>query len=353
VSLPETRYADGARVTAFQQMALERIRQIAGVRAAGATVVMPFSGDTFVRPFEVPGLPANFKPPEIAHYRIVTPGYFESMGIRLRGGRAFTFDDRAGHPLSVIVNQAMRREVWGDANPLGASISFAGSATLIATVVGVVDDVRHFGPSAPAPIEMYWPAAQIDVAKSAALNRLRRNMTFVVKTSGDPLAAVPALRAAVHELDANQPIARVQTLASMLDRVLWLSRASAWIVSAIGVSAALFALLGVFASASFAVSQRKREVAVRLALGAPPSVVSRGVVSNVLAAAALGAAAGCAVAWPIARTIASQVPSVDPIDPWLTVSVGATMLIAAALSCWKPARRAGRIDPIEALKVDG
>jgi len=219
--------------------------------------------------------------------------------------------------------------------------------------VGVVYDVRHFGPSAPAPIEMYWPAAQIDVAKSAALNRLRRNMTFVVKTSGDPLAAVPALRAAVHELDANQPIARVQTLASMLDRVLWLSRASAWIVSAIGVSAALFALLGVFASASFAVSQRKREVAVRLALGAPPSVVSRGVVSNVLAAAALGAAVGCAVAWPIARTIASQVPSVDPIDPWLTVSVGATMLIAAALSCWKPARRAGRIDPIEALKVDG
>jgi putative ABC transport system permease protein len=353
VSLPETRYADGARVTAFHQAALERMRQIAGVRAAGATVVMPFSGNTFVRPFAVTGLPVNSTRPEIAHYRIVTPGYFESMGIRLRAGRAFTSDDRADRPLSVIVNQAMRREVWGDANPLDASITFAGSATLIATVVGVVDDVRHFGPSAPAPIEMYWPAAQIDVAKSAALDRLRRNMTFVVKTGGDPLTVVPALRAAVRELDVDQPIAHVQTLASMLDRALWLSRASAWIVSLIGVSATLFALLGVFASASFAVSQRKREVAVRLALGAPPAVVSRGVVSNVLAAAALGAAMGSILAWPIARAIASQVPSIEPVDAWLTSSIGATMLIAAALSCWKPARRASRIDPIEALRVDG
>ena len=180
-------------------------------------------GNTSVRPYRIDGGPSGYNRP-VAHYRIVTPGYFEAIGIELRAGRFFDESDGPDHPLAVIVNDTLRRNAWGDRSPLGMRITFAGSDDVWATVVGVVGDVRHFGAAAPAPAEMYWPSAQIDAAPrvpgGGTLRRMRRQLTLVVSSEGDPAAIVSAVRAIVRSVDADQPVAAVRSMTSLMSRTL-------------------------------------------------------------------------------------------------------------------------------------
>jgi putative ABC transport system permease protein len=355
VSLPVARYKDDNCVDRFYADLLDRIRAMPGVRAAGAIQALPLSGSTSVRPYHVDGTPAA-NPSPIAHYRIVTPGYLEAMRIPLREGRAFTARDTADHPLAVIVNDTLRRQAWGDRNPIGSRITFGGGTppdVKWGEVVGVVGDVRHFGVGVAPPPEMYWPAPQIDVLSSDTLRRMRRGLTLVVATgSGDPLAIVSSVRAAVRTIDADQPIARVRTMASLMSASLWLSRAAAWLLTLFGGAALVFALLGVFGAASYAVAQRRRELAVRLALGADPRRVTRLVLTSTLRGAIAGVAIGLALAVALRQSVASLVVGIDPTDPKTLAVVCAALALATAIACWFPARRASRIDPMHALRVE-
>ena len=353
VSLPATRYGADATVDVFYRTLLARLRSLPRVRAAGAVQALPLSGNTSVRPYSIDGAPMTRASP-VAHYRIVTPGYLEAMRIPLRAGRAFTDEDTADHPLVAIVNETLRRQAWGTRNPVGARITFGGSTGRWAEVVGVVADVRHFGPAAPPAPEMYWPAAQLDTLTTGGadtLRRMRRGLTIVVSvTDGDPLVVVSGVRAAVRDLDPSQPIANVRTLMSLMSESLWLSRAAAWLLTIFGAAALAFALLGVFGAASYAVAARRRELAVRLALGAAPGAIARLVVRHALAGAIAGVAIGVALALSLGRAVSALLVGVTAGDAPTLVGVSAAVVIATAAATWIPARRATRIDPNTTLR---
>jgi predicted permease len=350
VALPVARYKDDRRVDLFYRSLFERLRSIPGVRAAGAIHALPLSGNTSVRPYRVEGTPP-LDPPAVSHYRIVLPGYIEAMGIPLRAGRTFTDADTGDRPLVAIVNETLRRAGWGARNPVGTRITFAGTNTRWAEVVGVVADVRHFGPGTPPPPEMYWPAEQIDAVQGETLRRMRRGLTLVIATeAGDPLAIVPSVRAAVRAVDPDQPVANVRTMTSLMSASLWLSRAAAWLLTVFGGAALIFALLGVFGAASYSVAQRRRELAVRLALGAEPERVMRLVLAGTLRGAIVGVGAGLLLAVALRQSVASMVVGIDPSDPRTLVLVCASLAIATVGACWLPARRASRIDPMQTLR---
>jgi putative ABC transport system permease protein len=355
VALPPTRYGDDRRVNLFYRELFDRLRAIPGVRAAGAVHALPLSGSTSVRPYEVAGAPVGNARP-VAHYRIVVPGYVEAMGIPLRAGRSFTDRDTADRPLVAMVNETLRRQAWGDRNPIGDRITFGGtpgSDGRWAEVVGLVADVRHFGPGTPAPPEMYWPAEQIDRIPGETLRRFRRGLTLVLSSaSGDPSSLVPSVRAAVRAVDPDQPIADVRTMTSLMGASLWLARAAAWIVALFATTAAMFALLGASGAASYAVAERHRELAVRLALGADPDRVVRLVLAGTLRAAIAGVAIGLALALVLGRSVASLLVGVAPTDPRTLAVVCVSLALATVAACWLPARRAAGIEPMQALRVD-
>ena len=350
LALPPTRFADDTRVDAFYRALFERLRGLPGVRA-GAVQALPLSGNTSVRPYQVDGGPSGLARP-VAHYRIVSPGYVEAMRIPLRAGRTFTDLDTADRPLVVVVNETLRRQAWGDRNPVGARITFGGAPDKWAQVVGVVADVRHFGPGTAAPPEMYWPSAQIDAIPGETLRRMRRNMTLVVAADRDPVSVVPEVCAAVQAIDPDQPIATVRTMASLVGASLWLSRAAAWLVAIFGTSALAFALLGVFGAAAYGDTTRRRELAVRMALGAAPQKVTRLVLGGALRAAIGGIGAGLLVIALVRHSIAGRLVEIDAADPPVLVLVACVVAAATALASWVPARRAGRIDPMQALRVE-
>jgi putative ABC transport system permease protein len=352
ISLPATRYADTARVDAFYRALLDGVRAISGVRAAGTVHALPLSGNSSVRPYRL-----QEGPPQgtatVAHYRIVSPGYLEAMRIPLRAGRTFTDADTADHPLVVIVNETLKREAWNGRNPVGSRITFGGLPDRWAEVVGVVGDVRHFGPGTPPSPEMYWPAAQVAAVPSDTLRRLRRQTTLVVSVAaGDPLSAVPAVRSVVRGIDPDQPIAHVETMSSLLNQSLWLSRAAMWLLSIFGGTALLFALLGVAGAAAYAVAQRQRELAVRLALGAAPGTIARAVLNGAVRGALAGVVVGIALAFALRQSVAALLVGVEPTDPRTLAVVSLSLVACAAAASWLPARRAGRIDPMRLLRVE-
>jgi putative ABC transport system permease protein len=356
VALPVARYSDDRRVDLFYRSLFERLRSIPGVRAAGAVHALPLSGNTSVRGYRAEGSPP-IDPPAIAHYRIVVPGYLEVMRIPLRAGRTFTDADTADRPLVAIINETLAREGWGTRNPIGTRITFGGfyapPGERWAEVVGVVADVRHFGPGTPPPPEVYWPAEQIDAVPGETLRRMRRGLTLVVSTDGgDPLAIVAPVRAAVRAVDPDQPIANVRTLTSLMSASLWLSRAAAWLLTVFGGAALTFALLGVFGAASYSVAQRRRELAVRLALGAEPQRVMRLVLTSAIGGAMAGVGAGLLLAVALRQSVASMVVGIDPSDPRTLALVCASLAITTAAACWFPAQRASRIDPMQALRIE-
>jgi len=331
---------------------LDRVRSVPGVRAAGTVQALPLSGNTSVRPYQIEGGPGGNDRP-VAHYRIITPGYLEAMRIRLIAGRTFTDRDTADRALAVIVNQALARQAWGDRNPVGQRITFGGSIDRWAEVVGVVGDVRHFGPGVPPAAEMYWPSAQIDAVPGPTLRSKRRQSTLVVASdSVDIGTLVSSARAAVREIDPDQPIANVRSMASLMDASLWLSRASAWLLAMFGAAALLFALVGISGATAYAVTQRRRELAVRLALGAAPERLARVVLAGACASALAGVILGIALALAIRRSASALLVDTDPIDPATLAAAAAFLIATTVIACWPAARRAARIDPMQALRVD-
>ncbi len=353
VSLPEARYRDDQQVRTLYDRTLERIRALPGVEAAGATHVLPLSGDSSVRPYRVAGQSVNdARDLPLAHYRVVTDGYLEAMRVPLRAGRTFDGGDQPNRPLVVIVNETLRRREWGDRDPLGARMSFGGIDDVWATVVGVVGDIHHFGPRESPPAEMYWPAPQIDAVPSQTLRRLRRTLTLVVRVDNDALAIVPSIRAAVQAVDADQPIASVRTMPSLLSSTLWLSRASAWIVAVFGSAALMFALLGVFAAVSYAAMQRRRELAVRVALGASASSVTRVVLRGAVYASGAGVGAGLIAALALQAGLSRLIVGTEALSVWTFVAVVGGCAALVLLACWLPAKQASRVELMQVLRTE-
>lgn len=348
LTLPEARYPNPESVSAFHRAVLERVRALPGVASAGATHALPFSGMDSVRGFVRDGEPRDAQNPPTAEYRLVTPGYFAAMGIPVRQGREFTDADTTGAPGAVIVNEAFARQYF-TGEPLGQRIRQAGGAELPwLTVVGVAGDVRHVGLAAAVRPEMFWPAAQ--ATWGATLNRHRRALTFAVRAHGDALALLPSIRAQVSALDPNRPIVAPRPMRELISRSASVERFSTVLLGVFATVGLMLAAAGVYGVMSYTVAAARREMGIRLALGARPTALLLDVLRRGISLAALGGVIGLAAAWILGRSLPLPLFNTSTHDPLTFAATASVLLGVAFLACYLPAHRAGRVDPIEALR---
>ena len=357
VTLPATRYGDTAARAPFWRTLFERLEQLPDVTAATGSTALPFTNWEWQTAFTVDG--REDVPNDGAGIRVVTPGYFSTLGIPLIAGRSFTAGDVPGSERVLVVNQSFARRHLPGLNPVGQRIATVSSAALSnpaargastnahapvewATVVGVAGDARHFRLEEPPGPELYQALAQQPPGM----------MTLALKTRGDAETLAAALKPVVAGIDPTLPLERVATMETLLgDRVKTRRFHMALLTLFAGLALAL-AAVGIYGVMSFSVSERVREMAIRLALGAEPGRVKRLVLRQGLVPVAAGLLAGVPLAVLACRLLESQLFMTSARDVTTLTGVSLLLLAVAAAACWVPARRTGRVAPIDVLRSE-
>jgi putative ABC transport system permease protein len=275
--------------------------------------------------------------------QIVSPGYFGTLGVPIRRGRAFTDADRDGAPLVGVITETLARQFFRGRDPLGRWVRTGGDGNPRVRVVGVVPDVRHQGLDAAPQPTVYTPHRQM---------RWWRPMHLVVRTAGDPLAAAPALRRAVAAVDPGVPLDDVRSMEQMVYASSARPRFRAGLLGAFAGLALALAGAGIYGVMAYTVRQRRREMGVRLALGAPRGAILRLVVGDGMRLAGAGLALGLALAIGLARLLASVLFEVSPTDPVTFALTTLVLAVAGLAACAVPAWRASRTDAMVALRAD-
>lgn len=338
---PRGTYQGPDAVRALYDQTRARASSLGGVEAASLTSMLPLSGGDINLTFAIGGRPEPRTPGEapVASYRAVSPNYFSTMGMSILAGRALTDDDRAGMPTVTVINEALARRYWEDRSPIGARLLMSGEPM---TVVGVVTDVRHVGPATSPDAELYVPYAQIPP----------RSAILVLRTAGDPAALSASVRAMMREIDPQLPLGTIRPMTTLVADQVAQPRFMATLLSSFAGVAAILAVMGVYGLLTFSVSQRTREIGVRMALGAGRSAVVRMVVLQSVVVVGVGVAIGSAAGALLSRSVRSQLFAVEPGDPLTILVMAALMLAAASVASFFPARRASRVDPVVALRND-
>ncbi|MGH9331582.1 MAG: ABC transporter permease [Vicinamibacterales bacterium] len=343
VAPPRARFEGPDTIVSLYDRLVERLRAVPGAESSALVSVLPLSGSNTDMSFQIEGRPAPASPTEqpVAWYRIVSSDYFKTMKIRIVQGRGLTDQDTATAPGSAVINEALARKYWRGGDPLGRRIS-AGDTVF--TIVGIVSDIRHRGPGRPADAELYVHYRQFP----------ERGMTVVVRgaAAGRVASLAPSVREAVRSVDPALPLANVGTMEELEAAAVAEPRFVMLLAGLFAAIALTLALVGVYGVLSFAVAQRTSEIGVRMALGATRADVLGLVVGDGLRMVGLGAiigVAGAAVAGRAMRTLLFGVHAVDPLTLGVTVAL---LVAAAAIACAAPARRATRIDPVEALRYE-
>jgi putative ABC transport system permease protein len=350
LSLPQTSYAQPEQVVDFYRRLLDRVRQLPGVRVAGAARLLPLGSTIGDFGLAVEG----YSPPPgtsaKGDWQIVTDGYLEAMGERLVRGRPITAADTSDTQLVALVNEELARRYWSGRDPIGGRLRIGGGNQQRpwVTVVGVVADVRHNGLTEVVKEKFYVPHTQWHKSVGNPI----RGMSLVVKTEIDPASLVAPIRQEVHSLDPNLPIANVRTMSEVVDATLSSPRFTGVLLATFAAIALVLSAIGVYGVLSYLVSRRTREIGIRLAIGAGRGEVLRMVLANGLILALLGIAAGLAVAFAVTRFMRSLLHGVSPFDPLTFAVVGGVLTAVAILSSLVPAWRATRVDPVVALKTE-
>ena len=347
MSLPDARYPDAAAQAAFHARVLEKVGAVPGVEQAALSSAQPFGGFGGTRSYAPEGLDlsAGGEAPH-TNWRVVSEDYFDALGIRLLRGRAFGAGDHADAPAVAIVDSVMVEKFFPDGHAVGKRIAFdltPDADTQWLTIVGVVAPVRLFDLSTPVSKEtVYVPFRQVGLGEA----------DLIVKTSLAPASLVEPIRRAVLAVDPEMPLFDMLTLEQRISNVLAGPRAPMVLLATFAAVALLLAVIGLYGVLAFTVSQRRRELGVRMALGADRRHVQRLVLRQGAVLAALGLGAGVALALLLGRFIATQLHGVATSDlPTLT---GVVVLLAATslLASYIPARRASAVDPLVALRYE-
>jgi putative ABC transport system permease protein len=344
LNLPASRYPD-ASPAAFVERVLEELRAVPGVQAAGAISYLPLSNFGFNGAFSIEGRPAFPRDTApVVEFRMVTPGYFATMGIPFRRGQDFTTSDNTGGRPVVIVNQAMADRYWPNQNPIGARLQLAlDSGSLSREVVGVVGDVRSWRMNtAPVP-ETFVPHAQVPI----------NTMGFAVRLGEmNPALVMPAIRERIAAADAALPLVRVRPMNTIVDASTGETRMSSLLTSVFALVAALLASVGIYSLIAYSVAQRTREIGIRVALGADRRAVLRLIVGEGLTLASIGLVVGVGGALVLTRTLETMLYEVSPTDPGVLVLTCMGVLLVATLASLVPSIRALRVDPAIALRAE-
>jgi putative ABC transport system permease protein len=345
--LPQASYDSSAKVVGFYENFRARLAELPGVRVVGATRILPLTGTIGDWSITVEGRdPAPGDNPN-GDWQVVTPGYFEAMGMTLVKGRFFTNGDNANAPIVAVVNQPMADKYWnGDA--IGKRFRIGSTKPQWITIVGVAKQVKHNAVTEGARTEMYVPHAQWGAAGA----NTPRGLTFVVRTAGDPMAVLGYVRTTLRQLDPNLPLADIHTLQSVADDALSQARFTTMLLALFAALALTLAAIGIYGVIALLVARRRGEIGIRMALGARPSRILAMVVQRGLVMTGAGVAVGLIGALLLVRVLTSLLYGVTPLDP-ITFAIAPTILaIVALVACVVPARRAAAVDPVVALKSD-
>ncbi|MGH9866684.1 MAG: ABC transporter permease [Candidatus Polarisedimenticolia bacterium] len=327
------------QVDAFQARLLERIGSIPGVASAGLALNSPVHAGWTTR-VSIEGRPAIPEgEQEEARYRPAGAEYFRALGAPLKKGRWLTVHDDAAHPRAALVNEAFVRRHFPDEDPVGRRIRIFGAPW---EIVGVVGDVRFTG-IASTPQPAMYPSL-----RQAPLNQIN----VLVRSSVEPAALIPALRQAVAAVDPDLPLFNARPVAEALSRSMDRQRFLAWLLAAFSGAAMLLAAVGIHGVISCSVAERTREMGIRMALGARRWDVASMVLSQAMRLASLGLLAGCAAAFPLTRLLQGMLFGVGAADPVSLVVLVVAVGLVTSTAAYLPARRAGRIDPMMALRQD-
>jgi predicted permease len=328
-----------ARGRTFYRELLRRLAALPGVESATVAMQLPLSGSFSSTSVEIAGYVPKPEEEMSIGYNIVGPQYFETMEIEILRGRGIALQDDERAPAVVVINEAMARRYWPRGNALGSTIERRNTEM---TVVGIVrnGDYRRLQEE-PLPY-LYFPLLQSYLSRTI----------LHVRTAGDPEELAGAVRAEVRRLDPALPLSGVQTLEEHLRLATFAPRLLATFLGGLGTIALLLSTVGLYSVIRYAVSQRTRELGVRLALGARPAEVARLVLGQGLVLAFLGTGLGLAAAFTASRLLASQLYGVSATDPAVFIAVVLLLAAVSALASWLPARRAAAVDPMVALRAE-
>jgi predicted permease len=348
LNAPPLRYAEAEEVVRFYRRVVDEARALPGVRQAGLLRVLPLGESIGDFGIDVFGYDEMANGPAQADWQVVTEGTAEALGERLVRGRFLQRSDDETAPDVAVVNEAMARRYWGDADPMGRRFRIGSPQRPWVSVVGVVGDVRHNGIASVVKAKFYRPHAQFHRSRGGAT----RDMALVLKTDGDPLALAAGLRSVVHAIDPEVPVSRVRTMAEVVASAIAAPRLGSAVLGLFAGAAFLLCAVGVYGVLAHGVAERRQEIAVRLALGAPPSQVSREVLGEGLAAVGAGLVIGLLAAAVVSRSLGSLLHEVKPVDPVTYAAVAVGLSAVAVLAGLVPAVRATRTDPAGALRQE-
>jgi predicted permease len=343
--LPQARYTDGAKRQAFFDRVVGEVRALPGVESAAYASNLPFMSQGNTTWFGIDGRPQGQNENRDALLRIGTSDYLRTLGVQAVEGRLLDGRDGAGAPRSVVVNETLARMYWPGSSPLGAGIRFSTSDGPFYTVVGVVKDIHERGYQLGMKPGLYFSYAQTPTSWAIP-------ETLVVRVNGRPEDLAEPVRRIIARVDPDQPISAVRTMDAVVDLDVADRQQQMVLLGAFAGLALLLASIGLYGVLSFAVTQRSRELGLRIALGASEASVMRMVVVRGLSLTAAGLAIGLVLAWAGTRAMQNLLYGVAATDPRTFGAVVALLTTIALAACYLPARRAARVDPIAVLRQE-
>jgi putative ABC transport system permease protein len=343
ISLPRASYPDRQQRLAFTQRLMLKLGASPLLQSVALSDNLPLDTGRQGTSFKLEGQPARPGYEDHANVSTVSPDYFQTMGIPLLQGRDFAASDNADAPGVVIINRYLAQRYFPDQDPLGKRVDMGFRSGTLLKIIGVAADERHDTLQADLHPGMYLPHAQAEKALPLIL---------LLRSAADPATVASAVRQQVREVDATLPVYDVKTMNQVLSTALARPRFMTFQLAVFAAVAVLLAAIGIYGVMSYTVAQNRREIGIRMALGAQPRSVLKRVIGQGLILTFVGVGIGLAGALGLTRLMQSLLYGVTPTDPLTLVGVSALLVLVALLACYLPARRATKVDPLVALRYE-
>jgi putative ABC transport system permease protein len=342
VSLPDTKYPDDDKRTAFIQQAVENLKALPGVKSTAVVSTIPLGDNDLIYSLVVEGRPTPQGQEPSANWYAVSPDYFQTMRIPLVKGRLFTEHDDSAAQRVAVINESLARRIFPGEDPIGKQIRMGIDSKVVREIVGIVKDVKHYGLEAKFTMQMYEPYRQQPM----------NTMVFLLRTDTDPASLASAARRVIFSLDKDQPVSQAITLEDLVAASASQRRFNTLLIGFFAVVALVLAAVGIYGVVAYSVAQRTHEIGVRMALGAQKRDVFSLILRQGMLLVVAGVALGLAGAMALTRLISQLLFGVSALDAATFVSTSLLLAAVALLACYLPARRAARVDPMVALHYE-